>query len=179
MLEIVLRRNRRVVGMRMVETDHIQAFFARVLLATHQLFGPNQKAVTLGFFFTRVRNRIHLKNLFPSVFESSEHQAAAFVWIVAFAMGAHSGPLLIVDDDHFAEPVATAPGSDTARACSISATMSFTFSIPTDTRIRPSLIPNSRRRAGERSRCEAVAGCSTLVKTSPRLVDRIQSFSAS
>src|SRR5205807_116906 len=149
-LEIVSGRNRAIIWMLMVESDDIQAFFARVLLATHQLFGPNQKAVTLGFFFTRIRNRVSLKNSFPSVFESPEHQAAALEWIIAFAMGAHSGPLLLVDDDHFAEPVATAPGSDTARACSISATMSFTFSIPTDTRIKPSLIPNSRRRAGER-----------------------------
>src|SRR5260370_37715088 len=81
------------------------------------------------------------------------------------------------DFNDCADPVATAPGSDTAaKPCSISAIMSDTLSMPTELRINPSEIPNCRRRAGDKSRCDEVDGFITLVNTSPRLVDRTQSL---
>jgi hypothetical protein len=44
-----LRRHGHIVRMRMIEADNLQPFVTRVFLAAHQLFGPNQKAIALGF----------------------------------------------------------------------------------------------------------------------------------
>src|SRR5438874_1980426 len=86
--------------MRMIETDDVQVFVARVFLATHQLFGPNQKAVALRFLFSSVRDRISLKNVFVSVFKSTEHQTAAFKRIIALTMCAHFEKLLLSQTNH-------------------------------------------------------------------------------
>jgi hypothetical protein len=96
--------------------------------------------------------------------------------------GAHAPGLMLPPASQAAESDAlfvNNPAWAVSNACSISAPTSRTFSMPTEMRTRPSEIPNSCRRAGASSRCEAVAGCSTLVKTSPRLVERTHTFKAS
>src|SRR5580765_1233317 len=99
----------------MIKADDVQMLFARVFLAAHQLFGPNQKPIALRFLFTSIRDRISLNNLLAALCKTPQHQSAAFERIISLAVRAHLHELFVIYSDHL-DPVATAPGSDTASA---------------------------------------------------------------
>src|SRR5215213_7305409 len=151
--------------MRMIKPDDFEIAARRVALASHQLVGRDQESVALRTLFARIRNRIRFRYDFCVRGVAPEQESAALVRIIAHAVLANLVQLLFRDSDH--------------NACSTSAIMSSILSMPTEMRTRPSRIPNSSRRAGVRSRCDALAACSTLVNTSPKLVERTQSFTAS
>src|SRR6185503_10598654 len=138
MFEVVLRRHRRRVGVRMIKPDNLEIATPRVLLTAHQLFRRNQEPVALRTLLARIRNRIRLANNLSIVAEAPQQQPATLVWIIAHAVFANLRQLFFRDFDH--------------KACSMSAIMSSILSMPTEMRTRPSLIPNSARLAGVMSR---------------------------
>src|SRR5688500_9986748 len=129
--------------MRMIKPDDFQIAAARVSFAAHQLFRRDQKSIPLRTLLARVRNRQGFFYRFAILTETPEQQAATFVRIIAHAVFANLVQLLFRDLDH--------------NACSMSVIMSSILSMPTEMRTRPSPIPNSARRVGVRSRCEALA----------------------
>src|SRR5215213_2265958 len=151
----------------MVKPHHLQIPAARVALTTHQLLRLDQKPVALRTLLACIRDRIRLGNHLAVRAKTSNQQPTALVRVITDAVCANLFQLLFSDLDH------------AAKACSISAMISSIFSIPSEMRTRPSMMPHSFFRAGKMSRCEAVVGCSTLVNTSPRLVERIINFNAS
>src|SRR5690349_6034229 len=112
--------------MRMVKADNVQSSFTSIFLAAHQLLRSNQKAISFCFLFARIGNRISLDHNFIAGFKSSKQEAAALERIVTFAVLADLIEMWRRQRDHN-PAVAIAPGSDAAKACSISAMMSLTF----------------------------------------------------
>src|SRR5688572_9031466 len=151
--------------MRMIKPDDLEIAAARISFALHQIFRRDQKTIALRILVARIRDRIRLAHHLSVVGESTKQQPATLVRIIADAVFANLGQLFFGDSDH--------------SACSTSAIMSSILSMPTEIRTSPSLIPNSARRAGVRSRCDALAACSTPVKTSPKLVARTHNCNAS
>lgn len=105
MLQIILRGHGAIVGMRMIKADDIQSFVSRVFLAAQKLFGSNQKSISFGFFFPRVRNLISLSDdLTTRSLKSAQHQAAAFERVVAFTVFANLDQVLFVDLEQVSLP---------------------------------------------------------------------------
>src|SRR5262245_54376249 len=151
--------------MRMIEPDHLEIAAPRISFALHQLFRRDQKTIAFRALFSRVRDRISLGDDLAVIAESAEQQPPTLVRIITHTVFANLVQLSFSDSDH--------------SACSTSAITSSILSMPTEIRTNPSVIPNSARRAGVRSRCDALAACSTPVKTSPKLVERTHNCNAS
>jgi hypothetical protein len=87
MIEIVRGRDRWVIGMRVIETNHVEFFSRSILFTTQQLIRPDQKPIAFGSLLTRIRNGVRFHHYLISLLrESAKQQPATFVWIIALAM---------------------------------------------------------------------------------------------
>src|SRR6266496_1251346 len=88
MLQIVLRRHRRVIRVRMIVAHYVQLFCARVTLAAHQLFRRDQRTMVTRFLFTSVGDWIGFLDEFPVGVESTKQKPTAFMRVIALAVPA-------------------------------------------------------------------------------------------
>src|SRR4026209_2579102 len=115
----------------MIKPNHFQIAAARVFFASHQLCGLDQKPVSLGALFARVRDRVSLVYELSVRGVSAQEKPAAFIRVIAHAVLANLGKQMFGNRNH----------QSTDRPCSMSAMMSSMLSIPTEMRTRPSTIP--------------------------------------
>src|SRR5215217_3864334 len=156
----------------MIKADYFDIPATRILFTAHQLFRLYQKPVSLCTLLARIRYWIRLFNELSARAIPTQEQPTTLVRVIPHAVIANFSKSPLGNSNHCSTDYA-------ANASSMSAMMSSIFSIPTEMRTRESVIPSSCLLVGVKSRCEAVAGCSTLVKTSPRLVERTHNFNAS
>ncbi len=68
MLAVVLRRARGLVGMRMIEAQHVERFFARDALDGSIVVGGNEKAMRGGVGFAAISRRLRSREAVVAIF---------------------------------------------------------------------------------------------------------------
>jgi hypothetical protein len=99
--QIKLRRRSRVIWMRMIISDHIQAELARMTLTAHVLIRQNQGSVAPRILFARIGDRVNLyDSLVPVIVEATDEQPAALVRVFRFPVPTDLLLLMTRERDH-------------------------------------------------------------------------------